>query len=422
MSSTVIGFASKQGRRPRPVNEAWSKSADSTDDVLVLPMTTPERWDIFCSVADNYGDAGVAWRLARQLVAEHRRAVRLFVDTLPALSRIAPDVDPSHERQSVRGIDVMRWSGAERPMAPVTPGQVVIEAFGCGLPSSYIEAMLAAPPAWINLEYLSAETWIEGCHGLASRHPRLPLQRHFYFPGFTPASGGLLREADLLSRRDAFQSDPAAPAAFWRSLGVALPEGALAISLFCYPNRHLPALLDQWADGDVPVCCIVSEGVATGELDRWTGGAVPHAGQTLIRGRLTLVGIPFVAQEDYDRLLWACDVNLVRGEDSFVRALWAARPLVWQPYPQADDAHRVKLDAFLRRYAQRMPQDSAAAFDGWHRAWNDPAADDASPARIWDAFAAALPSLRGHARRWTADIASQPDLAARLVKRVERLV
>jgi len=91
MSSTVIGFASKQGRRPRPVNEAWSKSADSTDDVLVLPMTTPERWDIFCSVADNYGDARVAWRLARQLVAEHRRAVRLFVDTLPALSRIAPD-------------------------------------------------------------------------------------------------------------------------------------------------------------------------------------------------------------------------------------------------------------------------------------------------------------------------------------------
>jgi len=81
MSSTVIGFVSKQGRRPRPVNEAWSKSADSTDDVLVLPMTTPERWDIFCSVADNYGDAGVAWRLARQLVAEHRRAVRLFVDT-----------------------------------------------------------------------------------------------------------------------------------------------------------------------------------------------------------------------------------------------------------------------------------------------------------------------------------------------------
>lgn len=385
-------------------------------------MTAPTRWDIFCSVVDNYGDAGVAWRLARQLVAEQGRAVRLFVDALPALSRIAPDVDASRERQSARGIDVMRWAGAERPMAPVTPGQVVIEAFGCGLPSSYLDAMLAAPPAWINLEYLSAETWIEGCHGLTSRHPRLPLQRYFYFPGFTPASGGLLREAALLSRRDTFQTDPAARAAFWRSLGVAPAEGALAISLFCYPNRHLPALLDAWADGDLPVCCIVPEGVATGELDRWTGGAVPHAGQTLMRGRLTLTGIPFVPQQDYDRLLWACDVNLVRGEDSFVRALWAARPLLWQPYPQADDAQRVKLDAFLRRYARGMPNASAADFGAWHRAWNDPAAGDASLARLWEAFAASLPSLRDHGRQWTADLATQPDLAARLVKMVERLV
>ena len=26
-------------------------------------------WDIFCSVVDNFGDIGVTWRLARQLVA-----------------------------------------------------------------------------------------------------------------------------------------------------------------------------------------------------------------------------------------------------------------------------------------------------------------------------------------------------------------
>src|SRR4029079_9215236 len=110
-------------------------------------------------------------------------------------------------------------------------------------------------------------------------------RRHFYFPGFTTGSGGLLREAGLLARRDAFQADPAARAAFLRARGVAPPEGSLAISLFCYPNRHLPALLDAWADGDQPVWCAVPAGVAAGELDRWTGGAVPHAGQVLARGR-----------------------------------------------------------------------------------------------------------------------------------------
>lgn len=384
----------------------------------------PQRWDVFCSVVDNYGDAGFAWRLARQLVAEHRRAVRLFVDALPALSRIAPDVDPRDERQAVQGVDIVRWAGAGGSMPPTTPGDVVIEAFGCGIPSSYLDAMAAspAPPAWFNLEYLSAESWIEGCHGLASRHPRLPLQRRFFFPGFTQASGGLLREAGLSSRRDAFQTDARARAQFWRSLGVAPAEGALAISLFCYPNRHLSALLDAWADGDSPVCCIVPEGVAAGELDRWTGGAVPHAAQTLTRGRLTLAGVPFVAQDDYDRLLWACDLNLVRGEDSFVRALWAARPLLWQPYPQTDDAHLTKLSAFIERYARRMAETAAAPFNALHRVWNDPADGDAAAGQIWDSFAAALPALRDHARRWTAELATQSDLTARLVRMVETLV
>ncbi|MEP6998384.1 MAG: elongation factor P maturation arginine rhamnosyltransferase EarP [Betaproteobacteria bacterium] len=394
-------------------------------------MTTPQRWDVFCSIVDNYGDAGVAWRLARQLVAEHRRHVRLFIDVLPVLARIAPDVDPSRDRQQVQGVDVVRWGGADGPMPPTTPADAVIEAFGCGVPPSYLDAMSvrAAPPVWINLEYLSAESWIEGCHGLVSRHPRLPLQRHFYFPGFTEQSGGLLREASLLSRRDAFQTDAAARAAFWRSLRVAPPpEGALAISLFCYPNRHLSPLLDAWADGDVPICCIVPEGVAAGELDRWTGGAVPHAGQVVERGRLSLAGIAFAAQDVYDRLLWACDLNLVRGEDSFVRALWAARPYAWQPYPQPDNAQQAKLEAFLQCYVRAMPQPSAASFLAWHRAWNDAAAADASPdadasaARLWGALAGELPRLAEHARRWTAELATQPDLAVRLVRMVDGLV
>lgn len=384
----------------------------------------PQRWDVFCSVVDNYGDAGVAWRLARQLVGEHRRAVRLFIDALPALSRIAPDVDPRDERQEVQGVDIVRWEGAGGSMPPTTPGDVVIEAFGCGIPASYLDVMVAspAPPAWINLEYLSAESWIEGCHGLASRHPHLPLQRHFFFPGFTQASGGLLREAGLLPRRDAFRTDALSRSQFWRSLGIAPAAGTLTISLFCYPNRQLPALLDAWADGDMPVCCIVPEGVAAGELDRWTGGAVPHAAQMLTRGRLTLAGVPFVAQDDYDRLLWACDLNLVRGEDSFVRALWAARPLLWQPYPQADNAQLTKLSAFIERYAERMPETSAGAFNALHRAWNDPADGDAAAGRMWGAFAGVLPALGDYAGQWAAELATQSDLTARLVKLVETLV
>jgi uncharacterized repeat protein (TIGR03837 family) len=374
------------------------------------------RWDIFCSVVDNFGDAGVCWRLAQQLVAEHALSVRLFVDALPALARMAPSIDAMRDDQLVEGVRVQRWAGPRNERSVADPGAVVIEAFGCGLPHAYLAAMAArdVAPVWINLEYLSAEAWIEGCHGLPSRHPRLPLTRYFFFPGFTPASGGLLREHDLFARRDAFLADASAQAALWRKLGVAKAEThTLVVSIFCYPSASLPSLLTAWAEGDAPVLALVPEGVAVAALDAWTGGAVRHAGQQVTCGRFTLACVPFLSQEDYDRLLWRCDVNFVRGEDSFVRAQSAARPLVWQPYPQAENAHRLKLEAFLARYTRDgLGPDATTALRALSSAWN--AGGDA--AASWNAFATARGALAAHARVWAEALAAMPDLAENLVK------
>ena len=383
----------------------------------MAPGNFPRRWDIFCTAVDNYGDVGVAWRLARQLAGEHGMAVRLFVDAPAVLARIAPEVDAREGLSSAHGVDVHHWSGpqGQAPAAAIeSVVDVVVEAFGCGLPAAYLEAMGAqrVQPLWVNLEYLSAETWIEACHGLASRQPRLPLVRHFYFPGFTERTGGLIRERGLFARRDAFRADPVARAALWRTLNVEAPApGALTVSLFCYPNPGLPALFDAWADGDDAIACIVPDGVANAALDIWTGGAVPHAGQTLHRGRLRLTRVPFVAQDDYDRLLWTCDLNVVRGEDSFVRAQWAGRPLDWHCYPQADDAHIAKLEAFLARYGEGLGRDAAAAQAAFTRAWND----GGKTVATWDGFGRALPALGMHADAWASALAAQTDLATGLV-------
>lgn len=374
----------------------------------------PPRWDVFCTVVDNYGDAGVAWRLARQLAAEHAIAVRLFVDDTRALARIAPEIDAATSEQRVRGVDVRGWGGAKGDLA-ADPGDVVVEAFGCGLAAEYLAAMAARgrPPVWINLEYLSAESWIEGCHGLASRHATLPLARYFFFPGFTAKSGGLLRERDLILRRDRFRTAPSAREALWRALGIVAPAAeALVVSLFCYPNAPLPPLLDAWAESDQPILCVVPEGTASAVLERWTGGAGLHAGKRFVRGALTLAAVPFVAQYDYDQLLWTCDVNFVRGEDSFVRAQWAARPMVWHVYPQTENAHRLKLDAFLVRYGATLPPDPAAAARGLCNAWNG----EGDAGATWQQFAAALPALRIHAESWASALAVQADLAAALVR------
>lgn len=377
----------------------------------------PPQWDIFCVAVDNYGDVGVAWRLARQLAAEHGVAVRLFVDALVALSRLAPQVDPRREEQRVHDVEVRRWHGPqhdEPPAAISGMGEVVIEAFGCGLPSTYLAAMVERriQPVWINLEYLSAEDWIESCHGLASRQPQLPLTRHFFFPGFTADTGGLLRERDLFPRRDAFRAQREVQAAVWQGLGIEAPRpGTLRVSLFCYPQAPIGALLEAWEHGGDAIYCIVPEGVAIAAVDAWSAGMPAGVDGTRHRGRLTLARVPFVAQDDYDRLLWACDVNFVRGEDSFVRAQWAARPLVWHCYPQADAAHLAKLDTFLDRYDRGLAPAIATAYAEFAHAWSDGKA-----AFAWETFTRALPALRAHAPAWAAELSQQADLASNLVK------
>ncbi len=375
---------------------------------------TGVRWDIFCRVVDNYGDAGVCWRLARQLESEHGIAATLWIDALASLAKIAPDLDPARNDQTCGAIRVRAW---DEPFAAFDLPDAVIEGFGCGVPAPYVEAMAAAArrPVWINLEYLSAEPWVESAHALPSPQPRLPLTRHFYFPGFTEATGGLLREAGLLAARDAARASPAQRAVAWQTVGLAPPaESVLTVSLFCYANAALPALLDAWVEGDEAILCLVPEGVATASLDLWTGGGVPHAGQSLARGRLTLATLPFVAQDDYDRLLWQCNANIVRGEDSFVRAQWAARPFVWHIYPQADDAHRVKLDEFSHRFEAGLDAGAANVLNAFWRAFND--GDGAASAAAWPAFRTAFPTLGAHSARWAERLAALPDLASGLVK------
>ena len=384
------------------------------------------RYDIFCKVVDNYGDAGVSWRLARQLVREHSVSVTLWIDALASLAKIADGIDPSLDGQASAGVRVRAWSEPSRhPEQRAGPAfgergidlpDVVIEAFGCGLPGEYLEAMAASTraPVWINLEYLSAEPWVESAHALPSPQPRLPLTRYFYFPGFTDRTGGLLREAGLIEDRQRAQADPTGRDSVLRSLGVAAPRDGLIVSLFCYPNPALSPLLDAWAEGDEPVLCLVPEGVATPSLDQWTGGNVPHAGQSITRGRLTLTTFPFVAQDDYDRVLWQCDLNFVRGEDSFVRAQWAVRPFVWHIYPQTDDAHRVKLEEFLRRFEVGLDPAAAEAANRFWLAFNDRRPDEA--ALVWPAFCAALRPLSDHGARWGDRLARQRDLASGLVE------
>ncbi|MBX3635035.1 MAG: elongation factor P maturation arginine rhamnosyltransferase EarP [Rubrivivax sp.] len=341
------------------------------------PVAPRLTWDLFCRVIDNHGDLGVCWRLACDL-AMRGQAVRLFVDDASALAWMAP--------QGRAGVELRPWPAEDAP--PPEPADVVIEAFGCDPPATWVARMATRAPApvWINLEYLSAEPWVERSHGLPSPQ-RNGLTKWFFFPGFTPATGGLLREPGLLAERAAHDRG-----AWLAAHGLAPAAGERVVTLFCYDNPVLPALLPALAT--VPTLLLATPGPAQRQL----AGLPPPPG-------VRVVALPWFTQPEYDRLLWSADLNFVRGEDSLVRALWAGAPFVWQAYPQHDGVHHAKVQALLDRL---QPPPEVAVL--W-RAWNGapgvglPALPDCSAGAPWHA---AVQGLRTR-------LAAQRDLTTQLL-------
>jgi uncharacterized repeat protein (TIGR03837 family) len=378
--------------------------------------------DIFCAVIDNFGDVGVCWRLARQLADEHGWQVRLIVDDLRTFAQLEPAVAIDRARQKVRGVEIERWREPAQSGDTIEVPDVVVEAFGCELPPAYIAAMAqrARTPVWINLEYLSAEDWVADFHLKPSPHPRYPLMKTFFFPGLGPGTGGVLKERGLDAEREAFERSSLAREAWWRQTTGGPPPDADAtvISLFAYENPAVDSLLEQWRDAAEPIVLLVPEGRISGALARFFG--VPSFAATAQnpagpgahaeRGSLRAHALAFVPQTHFDALLWASHLNFVRGEDSFVRAQWAHRPFVWQIYPQADEAHRPKLDAAFAHHAAPLPDPARKAMGRFWHAWNGDGAPD------WADFWAHRAAYEARAAAWSGELAAPGDLAWNLAQ------
>jgi uncharacterized repeat protein (TIGR03837 family) len=379
-------------------------------------MRAPPIWDIFCKVIDNYGDIGVCWRLACGL-AERGCAVRLWTDDASALAWMAP--------QGRAGVAVKSWADT----AGYTPGDVLVEAFGCDAAPEIIAvcAMFywanrskgSHKPVWINLEYLSAEPYVQRSHALPSpvmSGPAQGMTKWFFYPGFTSGTGGLLREADLLQRQAQFNRQD------WlaqQGLGgvearVDGPSDGQAepfISLFCYEPAALSPWLQQLASGPQRSTLVVTPGRAAAAVETCLqadfSNKIAHKPnrkrheQLHISEHLSVHYLPTLSQADYDHLLWSCNLNMVRGEDSVVRALWAGKPFIWHIYPQADGAHAAKLNAFLDWL--QAPADVRL----FHHVWNG-LSTQPLPAIDHSAYAAVVLSARQR-------LLAQRDLVTQLV-------
>ena len=367
------------------------------------------QWDIFCKVIDNFGDIGVCWRLAADLATRGQR-VRLWVDDSSALTWMAPGAQA--------GVQLMRWAHPlDLQCLLAAPCDVLIEAFGCDAAPDFIAACAhitmargqndAQKPLWINLEYLSAEPYVAKCHGLTSlvsSGPAPGWAKVFYYPGFTRGTGGLLREPDLLRRQAAFDR------ATWLKQHAIDWTGQTLVSLFCYEPAALEQLITDLTQHGInaqPAHLLVAAGRATEAVkaievrqNKQQMGLEPTQS---VRKQLSISYLPLLSQIDFDHLLWASDINFVRGEDSLVRAIWAGKPFVWQIYPQDDGAHAQKLDAFLDML------DTPPGLRAFHSVWNglsNTALPSLSEFQAWQPAVASA----------STQLASQRDLTSSLIE------
>lgn len=275
-------------------------------------------FDIYCRVVDNYGDAGVCLRLSR-LLRDLGHQVQLFCDDLAVLRTIAR---PDDDSESLRFLPFEAESSKK--------ADAVVEAFLCHLPEHRAQQIRQDGTIVICLDYLSAEKWVEDFHILSS--PGSFAHCYYFYPGFTQKTGGLLLEPEfrnMASKAHAFCAGDVRKA-----------------TLFSYHNEAVSDVLTLLKGSALPTHFTLFEGLPLENINNLMGTNL-QVGDEYSDGRLSFTISPMVSQSEYDQLLCAADLNLVRGEDSIVRAMYCGRPFLWQIYPQDEDTHIVKLKAFM---------------------------------------------------------------------------
>ena len=387
-----------------------------------------QRWDIFCKIVDNFGDIGVCWRLARQLQSEHGLQIRLWIDDLEAAQKIISGLNIAKSRQVCDKITILKWPNIDKEAGAdfAQAAEVVIEAFACDLPSAYLATMAQQKSKWVNLEYLSAEPWVADFHAKPSPQSFLNsangLIRYFYFPGFTEATGGLIREREVAAqiqnypdtsfprkRESILNKNSSWIPAFAGMTECKVSENSLKVSLFCYPHAPIHDLLMAMAESNQLINCYIPASSLLPQIADFFGEETIDVGDYLSQKNLHVHVLPFLSQADYDALLHDCDINFVRGEDSWVRAIWAGKPFIWQPYFQDENTHIKKLIAFLDLFY--ADSDVKQVVYEAHFAW----VAGQLPNEVWQSYLDNLSTINTFTCQQSKKLAKLDDLAAKLV-------
>ena len=322
---------------------------DSISDITLL-----------CKVVDNFGDIGVVYRLARSLL-EHKPDLhlRLVCNNLDSFFTIAPGIDPKKPVQEFRGIFVLDWNNADVCLKEftATPPSIILECFECGRPD-WLEEILFEKDAneehiyrrkpvvrIINIEYLSAESWVEDFHLLKSGTRSPYVKKTIFMPGFTRKTGGLILDNDFLSsiKLKEAKSTLCKLKDFPGIFDIVKDESTFSVLVFCYEHncRAEVAALSKFSS------FIALSSKSKKNLHIFAASECFIKAWEEEKRPFSLSVLPKLPQETWDALLCTCDFAFVRGEDSFSRVCLCSTPFLWQAYMQEGNFQLVKVKAFL---------------------------------------------------------------------------
>lgn len=305
--------------------------------------------DIFCEIIDNYGDIGVVYRIAKELQKIFPKSkIRAFLNKLDEFKKINSQVLdlPS---QNIDGIEYITFDYLRDNANELLTAQVIIEAFGCQIPEEYMEIAYDNSELLINLEYLSAEDWIEDFHLQSSPLGRGKLKKVFFMPGFTEKSGGVIADSNYLERIQQVLENKEFYEKKYLS-DIEDRENKIVGTLFSYEKNFTPLLEDlKKLDKDV---VILAMGEKTQDSLRkiLKNFSIEDFRNSLKYGKIEIRFLNFLNQEEYEELINIVDFNFVRGEDSFIRAVLTGKPYMWHIYCQEEYAHMDKIEGFLDKY------------------------------------------------------------------------
>lgn len=307
---------------------------------------------VLCKVVDNFGDIGVVFRLCRALSELKKNLeIRLVVSNLDSFAKISKGIDSTKTFQEFRGWKVFDWNDNAlcKKEFSKNPPEFILECFQCGRPE-WLEELLFSPQfnlnvQIVNVEYLTAESWADDFHLLKSGTRSAKIKKINFMPGFTKKTGGLILDKNFMCclSEKKFALNLVKQNLDKKILSEDFSD-SFKILIFSYPKNFdfLASAIKEFSFFKKNIVFVAS------------GAGADSAKISLKKFKVDFVCLPFMQQEVWDAFLSLMDFSFVRGEDSFSRCCLFGNPFIWNIYPQEEEFHIVKLNAFLQKI--KIPQ------------------------------------------------------------------